>query len=220
MRLRMRKSHNRETVLQILRERISSHQLSPGSRLSEQQLVEEFGVSRAVIRDVFIKLEQRGLIKRSYKKSATVLRLELDQIFEIYAVRELLEGLCARLAAQNVAKESWQDLVDLFHGPMEDVVKRGDIDAYIQGLQLVRSRMIAAANSPVLTEMLDLIYDKVSAIARQLVILPGRLQQGLAEQRAILQALRQGDPSESERLRRENVRSSAEYLRRYKRYIL
>ena len=216
----MRKAQNRETVLQALRERISSRELAPGSRLSEQQLVAEFGVSRAVIRDVFIKLEQRGLIKRSFKKSVTVVRLGLDEIFEIYAVRELLEGLCARLAAQNVPKESWQDLVEIFQAHMEEVVKRGDLDEYIKGLQSLRSRMIAAANSPILTEMLDLINDKVSGIARQLVILPGRLQQGLVEQRAILQALRRGDPDESERLRRENIRSSAEYLRRYERFLL
>ena len=216
----MRKSTNKEAIFQVLRERIASHQVQPGSRLSEQELVEEFGVSRAVVRDAFIKLEQRGLITRSHKKSATVVRLELNQIFEIYDVRELLEGLCARLAAQNVPQESWQDLVELFAGPMEDIVARGDLDTYIKGLNLLRSRMIAAANSAVLSDVLDLIHDKVSEIARRIVLLPGRLQQGLSEHRAILQALRRGDAEASEQLRRENIRSSAEYLRRYERYVL
>jgi len=216
----MRKPKTKEGVFQVLRERIASHQLPPGSRLSEKQLVDEFHVSRAVVRDAFIKLEQRGLIKRSHKKSVTVVRLELNQIFEIYAVRELLEGLCARLAAQNAPKESWQDLVDRFKSPMDDIVKRGDLDGYIQNLNLLRSRMIAAASSSVLSDMLDLIHDKVSEIARRIVLLPGRLQQGLAEHRAILEALRRGDAEASERLRRENIRSSAEFLRRYERYIL
>jgi DNA-binding GntR family transcriptional regulator len=215
-----RSADNKEIVFQALRERIASHQLPPGSRLSEQQLVEEFRVSRAVVREAFIKLEQRGLITRSHKKSVTVVRLELNQVFEIYAVREILEGLCARLAAQNVPKESWQDLVDLFDAPMEEVVKRGDLETYITSIQTLRMRMIAAANSPTLAGMLDLINDKVSEIARRIIILPGRVQQGLQEHRAILQALRRGDPEESERLRRENIRSSAEYLSRYKRFLL
>lgn len=210
------KSH----VLQVLRERIASHQLKPGTRLSEQELCEEFGVSRAVVRDVFTKLEQRGLIQRSPNKSAVVIRLELTQVFEIYLVREMLEGLCARLAAQNVPPESWQDLVDLFDEPMGRHVERGELEDYIKNIQLLRKRMVVAANSQVLTDMLDLINDKVSEIARRIIILPGRAQQGLQEHRAIVKALRRGDPAESERLRRENIASSAEYLKRYQRFVL
>jgi DNA-binding GntR family transcriptional regulator len=215
-----RASDNKEKLFQLLRERIASHQLPPGSRISEQQLVEEFHVSRAVVREAFVKLEQRGLITRSHKRSVTVKRLELSQVFEIYAVREVLEGLCARLAATNVPKESWQDLVELFGAPTEEHVKRGDLEAYIKNIQTLRMRMIAAANSPILSGMLDLIHDQVSEIARRIIILPGRVQQGLKEHRAILDALRRGDPEESERLRRENIRSSAEYLSRYKRFVL
>jgi len=211
---------SKEIVFQTLRERIASHQLPPGSRLSEQQLAEEFHVSRTVVRDVFLKLEQRGLISRSHKKSAVVVRLELSEVFEIYVVREMLEGLCARLAAKNGPKESWQDLVDLFGAPMEESVKSGDLEEYIKNIRTLRMRMIAAADSPILAGMLDLINDKISEISRRIIILPGRAQQGLQEHRAILDALRRGDPETSERLRRENIRSSAEYLSRYKRFVL
>jgi len=210
----------KHNVLQVLRERIASHQLKPGTRLSEKQLCEEFGVSRAVVRDVFTKLEQRGLIQRSPNKSAVVIRLELTQVFDIYLVREMLEGLCARLAAQNVPPETWQDLVELFDEPMGKHVDRGELEDYIKNIQTLRKRMIAAAGSPILTDMLDLINDKVSEIARRIIILPGRAQKGLQEHRAIVAALRRGDAAESERLRRENIASSAEYLKRYERFVL
>ena len=217
----MRRSpDNKEILFRVLRERIASHQLPPGSRISEQQLVEEFHVSRAVVREAFVKLEQRGLITRTHKKSVTVKRLDLTQVFEIYALREVMEGLCARLAAANVPKESWQDLVELFGEPTEELVRHGDLEGYIKNIETLRMRMITAANSPVLSGMLDLIHDQVSEIARRIIILPGRVQQGLREHRAILEALRRGDPEESERLRRHNIRSSAEYLARYKRFVL
>lgn len=214
-----RSTDNKEAVFQALREQIASHQLPPGSKLNEQELAKEFKVSRAVIREVFIKLEQRGLISRSHKKSPVVVRLELRDVFDLYAVREVLEGLCARQAAQNAPRESWQDLVELFGKPMEDAVERGDLEEYIQNIQTLRMRMIEAANNPVLANMMDLINDRISEIARRIIILPGRAKKGLDEHREIVAALRRGDGEASERLRRENIRSSAEYLSRYKRFL-
>jgi DNA-binding GntR family transcriptional regulator len=216
----MNSSGEPKDILDELRERIASHQLKPGTRLSEKQLCEEFAVSRAVVRDAFTKLEQRGLIQRSPNKSPVVVRLELTQVFDIYLVRERLEGLCARLAAQKVPPESWQDLVELFDAPMGQHVERGELEEYIRNIQTLRKRMIIAADTPVLTEMLDLINDKVSEIARRIIVLPGRAQKGLEEHRAIVAALRRGDAAESERLRRANIASSAEYLKRYERFVL
>lgn len=210
---------NKQLVFQTLRERIASHQLPPGSKLNEQSLAQEFAVSRAVIREVFVKLEQRGLIERSHKKSAVIVRLDLQQVFDVYAVREVVEGLCARLAAQNAPKESWQEFVELFGKPMEDAVARGDLEEYIKAIQKLRMRMIVAANNPVLSAMLDLINDRISEIARRIIILPGRAQQGLKEHRAIVDALTRGDAEASERLRREQIRSSASYLKRYKEFL-
>jgi DNA-binding GntR family transcriptional regulator len=210
----------KEAIEQSLRERIRTHQLLPDSRLSEKELADEFSVSRGVIREVFTKLEQRGLIKRAPKKSAVVVRLELPEVLEIYALREVLEGLCARLAATNALPESWQDLVELFGAPMEKCVKERDFDDFTKNFQYLRSRMTAAANSRFLSEMLDLINDKVREIGRRIIVLPGRAEVALQEHRALLAALRRGDAQESERLQRANIVSSCEYLRRYKTFVL
>jgi DNA-binding GntR family transcriptional regulator len=207
-------------VLQTLRERIATHQLLPGTKLSEQQLAEEFGVSRTQIREVFANLEQRGLIKRSPNKGAVVTRLEFEEVFHIYAVREVLEGLCARQAVQNVPRETWQDLVELFGEPMEEHIKHGELEEFIANLEVLRARIISAAANPVLTEMLESVRDKMREIARRIVILPGRAEQGLKEHRELLAAMRRGDAEESERLKRENVRSACEYLSRYQRFVL
>ena len=207
-------------VLQTLRERIATHEVLPGSKLSEQQLAEEFGVSRTQIRDVFANLQQRGLIKRSPNRSAVVTRLEFEEVFHIYAVREVLEGLCAREAVQNVSPETWQDLVDLFGEPMQQHVEQGELEQFIANLEMLRARIISAAANPVLTEMLDSVRDKMREIARRIIILPGRAEQGLKEHREMLAAMRRGDAAESERLKRENVRSACEYLRRYQRFVL
>ena len=106
--------HAADALLPALRERIARHELPPGSKLLETDLSREFGVSRAKVRDVFGALEQRGLISRIPNRGAVVARLDLSQVFEIYDVREMLEGLCVRVAVQRSKPASWHDLVQLF----------------------------------------------------------------------------------------------------------
>ena len=134
-------------LLPALRERIARHTLPPGAKLLENDLAREFGVSRAKVRDAFGVLEQRGLIQRIPNRGAVVARLDLSQVFEIYAVREMLEGLCARLAVERTKPSSWQDLVQVFGRPMETIVKRGEFEKYIANLDELRSRTLEAAGN-------------------------------------------------------------------------
>lgn len=208
------------TLLPALRERIARHALPPGAKLLENDLAREFGVSRAKVRDAFGALEQRGLIRRIPNRGAEVARLDLSQVFEIYAVREMLEGLCVRLAVERVKPQSWQDLVQLFGRPMEAIVKHGKFEDYIANLDRLRSRTLEAAGNAVLADMLNSINDKTREIQRRIIILPGRAAEGLPQHRAVLAAMRQGDAAKAEELRRANIRSSREYLERFQSFVL
>jgi len=207
-------------LLPALRERIARHALPPGAKLLENDLAREFGVSRAKVRDAFGVLEQRGLIQRIPNRGAVVARLDLSQVFEIYAVREMLEGLCVRLAVERTRPSSWQDLVQVFGRPMETIVKRGEFEKYIANLDELRGRTLEAAGNGVLADMLDSINDKTREIQRRIIILPGRAAEGLEQHRAVLAAMRKGDAAGAEELRRANIRSSREYLERYQTFVL
>jgi len=207
-------------LLPALRERIARHALPPGAKLLENDLAREFGVSRAKVRDAFGVLEQRGLIQRIPNRGAVVARLDLSQVFEIYAVREMLEGLCVRLAVERTRPSSWQDLVQVFGRPMETIVKRGEFEKYIANLDELRSRTLEAADNGVLADMLDSINDKTREIQRRIIILPGRAAEGLEQHRAVLAAMRKGDAAGAEELRRANIRSSRAYLERYQSFVL
>jgi DNA-binding GntR family transcriptional regulator len=207
-------------VLNALRERISRHELPPGSKLLEAELSAEFGVSRASIREVFGVLSQRGLIRRIPQRGAVVERLDLSQVFEIYEVREALEGMCARLATMKMAPESWQDLVDLFGKPLADDVERGDLEGYIAKLELLRRRTMEGAQNPVLVDLLDNIQDRTRAIIRRIIVLPGRAAVGMQEHRTVLAAMRRGDADAAEAAKRANIRSGASYLKRYESFVL
>jgi DNA-binding GntR family transcriptional regulator len=206
-------------IVRELRERISRQTLLPGSKLLEQDLSVEFGVSRARVREALSALEQRGLVARLPNRGAVVARLDLAQIFEIYDVREVLEGACARLATQRMPPESWQDLVDLFGEPIADDVRRSDFEAYVAKLEVLRGRTIEGAHNPLLADILSNIQDRTRAIIRRIIILPGRAEIGLAEHRAVLRAMREGDAERAEAAKRANIRSGANYLKRFQSFL-
>jgi DNA-binding GntR family transcriptional regulator len=207
-------------VLDMLRQRIARQEIPPGSKLREHDLADEFGVPRTRIREVFGALESRGLIERIPNRGAAVMRLDFAHVFQLYDAREVLEGLCVRLATENRPPESWQDLVDYFQGPMANFVREGNFDAFIAGYEQMRQRAIDAANNVVVAQMLDSIYEKTNVVIRRIIILPGRAEVGLAQHQAVLAAMRRGEADEAERLKRHNLRSAKETLMRFRTYVL
>ncbi|HVB48938.1 MAG TPA: GntR family transcriptional regulator [Burkholderiales bacterium] len=207
-------------VLNALRERIVNQDIPPGAKLREQDLAQEFKVPRTRIREVFGALEQRGLINRIPNRGAVVARLDLSQVFDLYDVREVLEGLCARLATANTPPESWQELLEYFTGPLAEHAAKGEFDAFLTGYERFRRRLLETANNPLLAQMLDSIYEKTQVLIRRIIILPERAKTGLREHIAVLEAMRRGDAEMAEKLRRENMRSAKSWLLRYQKYVL
>jgi DNA-binding GntR family transcriptional regulator len=207
-------------LLDSLREQIVSHRIPPGSRLREQQLVDDYGVARSKVRDVLAALEQRGLVERIPNRGAIVVKLDTGQVADIYLVREVLEGLMVRLATEKSSPESWQDLLEEFEGPMRTYVEKSDFEAFVEGYEKFRRRVLEAADNPALEQVMDGIYEKTHMIIRRVIVLPGRASDGLRQHTAVLQAMCRGDALEAERLRRENMRSAREVILRFKNFIL
>lgn len=207
-------------VVDSLRHRIANHDIPPGARLREQQLAEEFGVPRTRVREALLTLGERGLIERVPNRGAVVARLSVEQLLHIYDVREVLEGLCARLATERATVGYWDELIALFGAPMESRVVAEDFDGFVEGYEQFRQGIIDAAANPVLTELLDAIYDKTQMAIRRIIILPGRAEVGLAEHREVLAAIAAGDADSAERLRRHNMRSARDFLVRYQSFVL
>ncbi len=209
-----------EEIVEILRTRIVNHDLPPGSKLREAVLTEEFNVSRPRIREAFGVLEDRGLIERIPNRGAVVTRLEADEVFALYEVREVLEALAVRLATEKADSGSWDDLVDRFGKAAEDALARGDLDFYADSVNLFRERALAAAQNTILAGQLEGLYDRTKVLIRRLVLVPGRAAEGLRQHQEILKAMVAGDAELAERLKRANIRSSRDSFSQYRKYLL
>ena len=214
------KAPSMEEIVEILRNRIVNQELPPGFKLRESALTDEFEVSRPRIREAFGVLEDRGLIERVHNQGAVVARLNPEDVFALYEVREVLEALVVRLATERSDPATWSDLVALFGEPAEQALARGDIDFYVDAVSLFRQRALTAANNAILRAQMESLYDRTKVLIRRLVMVPGRAAEGLRQHQEILQAMSEGNAELAEQLKRANIRSSRESFSNYKKYVL
>ncbi len=210
----------KRAILTELQERISDRQIAPGVKLVEQDLAQEFGVSRTAIREVFADLERQGLVERKPNKGTVVRLVEPPSLIEIYEIREVLEGLAARLATENSQPGDWADLQEEFGEPCERIVRDMDYEKYLDLITRFRKRMVEKAGSHELSKLIDSIYAQIRIVQRRVIILPERIQKGMLEHREVLKAMVEGDPKKAELMRRRNLRSAREHLKRYQKWIL
>jgi DNA-binding GntR family transcriptional regulator len=203
-----------------LRARIARHDLLPGTKLVEVELAQEFDTTRPRIREALAALEQRGLVERIPNRGAIVTRITFEQILQIYCAREALEGMSVRLAAELAPEGEWDDLIELFGTPMEKALEEGNFDFFLDGYERFRQRVFKNANNPIIQQMLDSILERTQAVIRRAIVLPGRAPRGLEYHRAVLAALRERDGEKAESIRRQSLREAAEYLSRYRKYIV
>ena len=209
-----------DELIEKLRRCIVEHDLPPGTRLREQDLATEFGVSRARVRNAFNILEERGLIERIRNRGAVVMRLDPQKADELFEVREVLEAQMVRLATEKAPPESWDDLIELFGEDMNQKLTENDLGAYEDAVHMFRRRCIEAAENEVLSNLLDSLYDRTRVLIRRLVLVPGRAQEGMHQHQEILTAMRTGKADKAERMKRRNIRSAREWFYNYRKYLL
>src|SRR6516162_7317610 len=90
-----------QRIYETLRAEVISGQRKPGELLSEAELARSWGVSRSPIREAFRQLEEHHLVRWAPRRGATVARLTVAGLRDIYEVREALEALSAGLAAER-----------------------------------------------------------------------------------------------------------------------
>jgi DNA-binding GntR family transcriptional regulator len=214
------KQAKREKIFHSLRDRIVEGYYPQGVKLVEQDLAREFGTSRPMLREILSDLENLGLVEKLRNRGTTVRRINSQSLLEIMEIREVLEGLAARLAAQNSKPEDWRDLEKEFGEPFDQIVKNKDFKSYLDLIGTLRDKMVAAAQSEELSKLIISMYAKIQIVQRRIVILPGRINQAITEHREVLKAIVEGNPEKAEQMKRLNMKNARDCLEKYKTWVL
>jgi DNA-binding GntR family transcriptional regulator len=206
-----------DTVYETLAEAIASGQLPEGTKLFEDEIARQMGISRTPVREAFRQLAKTGLVDADLYRTPVVRRLSRQDIDEIYELREALEPLALRLALRN-PEASWLENLEVRQRAIEHEYARGavDIAASVHYNELFHRAFVTASRHQRLANIMDPLWIQVlrlSFLSHRLERLPaGRLPRAVAEHRAILDAAREGDGGRGETLLRRHVRQGHDDL--------
>jgi DNA-binding GntR family transcriptional regulator len=197
-----------EAVYRALRHGIVHGALAPGERLRSDALANELQVSRTPVREALRKLEAEGLVAHSGSR-LIVRSLSERELTELFYVREALEGMAARLAAENATPSEIAEISDLLDD-MESACRRGDLGGLRRLSGEFQQSICRASHNSRLLESLTALLDSVRKMQTSTLFGEGRAAQALHEYRDLLAAIAARDSERAEALARMHRRRTLE----------
>jgi len=191
-------------VARHLRERVSSGQLGPGTTLSQAGVAQEYSVSRIPVRDALQQLAGEGLVDLR-GSTAVVTPLSIEDLQELYEMREAVEPVATRLAVPRLGRAGIARMTRLL-GVMDDPGLGPG--AWVETNAAFHAEVYALAGRPrmiALVEQLRRLTDRYIYFHLDVVGQAGHLQE---EHRQILAAVQAQDATAAAELTRAHLASS------------
>ena len=201
----------REKILETIRDAILKGTLQPGERVSEPELAERFGISRTPIREAFRQLESEGYLQVIPRKGAVVASLSERDIEEFYAIKSILEGYAARMAAENLTEKDIERLESI-NEKLQQIAEEGDVKNFFRVHNEFHELFIKAAGNEKLGELISQLVMKFNRLRLSSLSQPGRMEISVQEHKKIINAFKQHDGEQADNLVRRTATIGAEVL--------
>ena len=189
----------RSRVREDVRKLILSGELRPGTRLTQQQLAKRFGVAQSVIRESLLELQFSGLVESVDNLGIFVSDLDTDMLLQAYEVREMLEGMAARLCCETASRNDIKHLTD----QAERIYELGMADKQVERGALDRDfhhRIITISGTVILSRLTEAYH------VLGMIVQTSRSHPEIhAEHLGIVKAIEENRPDDAERLARQHV---------------
>ena len=194
-------------VFQKIREDILSGKYQEHDELREAALGKELGVSRTPVREALRQLELEGLVTIIPNRGAYVTGISQKDIWDIYSLRSLLEGMCARWAVEHITEKQLDELEEIIL-LSEFQLKKGSGFSAEQVTALdgrFHDVLYEASGSRILSHVLTDFHNYVQSARKSSVISEDRARKSIREHKQILRAIRDRDAEMAEQLANEHI---------------
>ena len=197
----------RGRVFQKLRDDILKGEYRENEELRESTIGKKLGVSRTPVREALRQLELEGLVKIIPNKGAYVTGITGKDVKDIYVIRSLLEGLCARWATKHITEEQIEKLeenllLSEFHAQKN---QKETPDQVVELDGKFHEVLYEASNSRVLEHVLSDFHKYVQMARQASVGREHRVEKSIQEHREILEAIKAKDTKRAEQLANEHI---------------
>lgn len=201
-----------DEVADRLRVMIMEGELAPGSKVTERLLCERFGISRTPLREALKVLASEGLLDLTPNQGATVSRITLEDVEEVFAVMGALEALSGELACARITDEQIAAIKAL-HYQMVVHHQRGELPAYFRLNQAIHEQILEAAGNPTLSSTYHSLARRIRQARYLANMSTDRWAQAVAEHESMLKALDQRDGAALARILKAHLRNKCETVK-------
>lgn len=191
---------------------ILSNELEPGTRLVVRLLCEKLGLSPTPIKEALVALEQEGLVVSQARRGYSVAALDLEDIQKLYELREAIEGLAARLAAERGAEPLLEQMEAAQRAHLRQL-EEGDLEGSGETDLAFHEALWQASENRHLIQVASTFPAKMRLVMTSIrAAMPERHGLAVQEHEQILADVRSGRPEQAEQSMREHIRQAARAL--------
>lgn len=199
-----------DKIFQKIQHAIVEGEIASGSKISEPELAKKYDISRATLREALNRLEKCHLIERKPNVGARVVECTIEGLLEVYQVREALEGMACRLAAENMSDEEIDDMKQMLstHAKSQELKdgvsyyqEEGDLDFHYKVI-------LGSHNQQLIDLLCGQLYHLVRMYRIQFGMRSPRATRAFNEHSHILQAIVDRDGELAELLMRRHIGAS------------
>lgn len=189
---------------------IIRNEFAPGTLLVERQISEQLNISRTPVREALRKLAGEGMVEFIPNKGVFVSRIRIEDIVEIYELREALDGMAVRLCTQRMTEDVMAGLDQNIMNQAE-ALKGGDYFKFIDYDMDFHSIYIKGAGNLRLEEFLKAIIDQINRLANTSIGDMDRARISMEQHRKLLETMKRKDAVMAETLIKEHMINIKEY---------
>ena len=200
-----------EEVAELLRQRIFQRALEPGSWIDEMKLAEEYGISRTPLREALKVLAAEGLVTMKVRRGAYVTEVSEKDLTDVYHLLSLLESDAAGVVALSATDTELRELQAL-QEELEAAAAPGKVDRghFFAVNERFHMRLLAVADNRWRDQMVADLRKVMKLNRHNSLLKAGRIDESLAEHRAIMAALLARDSEAATARMRDHFTSGLE----------
>jgi DNA-binding GntR family transcriptional regulator len=196
-----------EEVAELLRQRIFSRELAPGSWIDEMKLAEEYGISRTPLREALKVLAAEGLVTMKVRRGAYVTEVSEKDLSDVYHLLSLLESDAAGVVAERASDAQIAELQSL-HKQLEAAA--GHREKFFAVNERFHMRLLEIAGNRWRDQMVADLRKVMKLNRHNSLLKSGRVKESMLEHRAIMEALARRDAKAAVRKMQEHFRNGLE----------
>ncbi len=203
------KNSVRDQAYEVIKNEIIRGTLPAGTRIVEENMGLQYGISRTPLREALHRLESDGFLARLPQRGLVVSEVSLREINELYEVRCYIEGLATRLATLRMTEQDREYLKGL-KARGEMLLKNGCIAEARNELLVIHRFIHDKCDQRVCVEFLDKMQGRIDRYKYLSVLAPGRVESIVHEHLQIVVLMIAGEADRAEMAMRKHLQGANE----------